>query len=68
STVPPKPPLPTGSAKPPVSPAAAPKPVSPPLSAKPGSGPRDPEACPSCGRKNPGRPGSRFCMLCDQTY
>jgi Mg-chelatase subunit ChlD len=67
-TASPKPPLPTGSGKPPVPPPAPPKPVSPPPAAKPASGPRDPEACPSCGRKNPGRPGSRFCMLCDQTY
>ena len=29
---------------------------------------RYPDACPSCGRKNPGRAGSRYCMLCDQTY
>lgn len=39
-------------------PAAAPKPPAA----------RDPDACPSCGRKNPGRPGSRYCMVCDQTY
>ncbi|MBM3982494.1 MAG: VWA domain-containing protein [Planctomycetes bacterium] len=49
--------------------AAAPKPPAPPV-AKPqaASTARDPDACPSCGRKNPGRPGSRFCMMCDQTY
>ena len=31
---------------------------------------RDLDACPSCEavRKNPGRPGSRYCMMCDQTY
>jgi hypothetical protein len=63
-TAAPKPPVPTGSTKP----LAPPKPVSPPPAAKPAAGPRDPEACPSCGRKNPGRPGSRYCMLCDQTY
>jgi hypothetical protein len=61
---PPKPPIPVGSAKPP----APPRPVSPTPAAKPATGPRDPDACPSCGRKNPGRPGSRYCMLCDQTY
>ncbi len=42
-------------------PAAAPKPAAP-------SAARDPDACPGCGRKNPGRPGSRYCMVCDQTY
>jgi hypothetical protein len=29
---------------------------------------RDPDACPSCGRKNAGRLGTRYCMVCDQTY
>jgi hypothetical protein len=24
--------------------------------------------CPSCGRKSPGRPGERFCMICDRTF
>jgi hypothetical protein len=67
--VPPRPPVPSGGAKPPVPPPAPPHPASPPPAApKPATGPRDPDACPSCGRKNPGRPGSRYCMLCDQTY
>jgi hypothetical protein len=69
ATAPPRPPVPTGSVKPPAPPAAPPRPASPPPPAvKPAAGPRDPDACPSCGRKNPGRPGSRYCMLCDQTY
>jgi hypothetical protein len=29
---------------------------------------RDPDACPGCRRKVPGRPGARYCMVCDQTY
>jgi Mg-chelatase subunit ChlD len=57
----PPPPKPVASAPPrPAAPAPAP-------AAKP-SGPRDPDACPGCGRKNPGRPGARYCMLCDNTY
>lgn len=56
---PPAPPIPKSTApqatSPPATPAAVPK-------------PREPDACPSCGRKNPGRPGSRYCMVCDQTY
>jgi hypothetical protein len=62
--------VPTSAAKPaaPTAPPAPPRPASPPPAAKPAAGPRDPDACPICGRKNPGRPGARFCMLCDQTY
>ncbi len=46
---------------------APPKPAAPPApAAKPTT--RDPDACPSCGRKTPGRPGTRYCMVCDQTY
>ncbi len=29
---------------------------------------KDPDACPSCGRKNPGRRGARYCVVCDQMY
>jgi von Willebrand factor type A domain len=65
---PPLPPIPGASApKPPAPPA--PKPPAPPAAApaiKPAA--RDPDACPQCGRKNAGRPGSRYCMVCDQTY
>ena len=45
--------------------AAPPRPVSPPA-VKPTA--KDPDACPSCGRKNAGRPGTRYCMVCDNTY
>ena len=58
----PKPPVP-GAAKPP-----APKPPAPPTAAPAIKPARDPDACPQCGRKNAGRPGSRYCMVCDQTY
>jgi hypothetical protein len=27
-----------------------------------------PDSCPSCGRKIPGGPGQRYCMLCDKTF
>ena len=49
----------------PARPAPAPVPVQ--AAPKPASA-RDPGACPSCGRKTPGRPGARYCMVCDQTY
>jgi hypothetical protein len=26
------------------------------------------EACPACGRKTPGPPGRRYCMVCDRTF
>lgn len=57
----------------PVKPQAAPppKPTAPPppkAQAASPPAPRDPDACPTCGRKTPGRPGSRYCMVCDQTY
>jgi|GEM_PF-5818200 len=28
---------------------------------------KDPNACPSCGRVIPGRAGTRYCIVCDQT-
>jgi hypothetical protein len=81
---PPRPPVPTAArppvptaAKPPAPVAAPPRPPAPPPAPPkapvspprpPAAGPRDPDACPTCGRKNPGRPGSRYCMLCDHTY
>ena len=49
----------------PARPAPAPVPVQ--AAPKPAAA-RDPDACPSCGRKTPGRPGARYCMVCDQTY
>jgi hypothetical protein len=60
-----KPPVPApGAVKPPV-----------PGAAKPPSTPNAPdmpkptgEACPTCGRVSPGRPGARYCMMCDKPY
>lgn len=64
--VPARPPVPSAPvARPPVPTPPAPKPAAAPA-IKPTT--RDPDACPTCGRKNPGRPGSRYCMVCDQTY
>jgi hypothetical protein len=54
----PKPPTPVGATRPAATSVAA---NSAPTS-------RDPDSCPTCGRKNPGRHGSRYCMVCDQTY
>ncbi|MBA4064716.1 MAG: hypothetical protein C0501_13575 [Isosphaera sp.] len=72
---PPRPPVPTAGARPPLPPAGArpPVPAPPPPPKAPAvppraAGPRDPDACPTCARKNPGRPGTRYCMLCDHTY
>lgn len=28
----------------------------------------DNQACPSCGRKYPGSPGERYCLVCDRTF
>ena len=61
----PPPVRPAPAAAPPPRPAAPPRPVSPPA-VKPTA--KDPDACPSCGRKNAGRPGTRYCMVCDNTY
>lgn len=67
---PPRPPVPSSNTPAPPRPASAasPRPASPPSSPTPSAKPRDPEACPVCGRKNPGRPGNRYCMMCDQLY
>ena len=59
-SMPPKPPVPSKPAMPPV----APPPAAPAI--KPTA--RDPNACPSCGRVVAGKPGTRYCMMCDQTY
>ncbi len=62
--VPAKPPVPP--ARPPVPPRVAP--------AVPSAAPaikataKNPDACPSCGRAVSGKPGQRYCMICDQTY
>jgi hypothetical protein len=73
-----RPPAPAAKPAPPVS-AKAPAPAKPPVPAavKPpapaapaASGPKpgDADACPTCGRKSPGRPGARYCMVCDKTF
>jgi hypothetical protein len=64
AAAPARPPLPTG-ARPP---APAAKPAAAPAAPAIKPATRDPDACPTCGRKNPGRPGNRYCMVCDQTY
>jgi|SRR5579883_512032 len=70
AAAPARPPVPAAPPPRPTAPAAPPpRPAAPPAAApaiKPVT--RDPDACPSCGRKNPGRPGTRYCMVCDQTY
>ncbi|MCE9560469.1 MAG: hypothetical protein K8U57_00295 [Planctomycetes bacterium] len=72
-----KPPAPSMSAKPPMpaspkpAPPAVPKPptpappavVAPTTDAKPAG-----EGCPTCKRVAPGRPGARYCMMCDKPY
>jgi hypothetical protein len=40
-----------------------------PLAVKPNiTPPRAADGCPGCGRVIPGRPGVRYCMVCDQTF
>jgi hypothetical protein len=72
SPAPPPPPAPPKSA--PVAPpaAAAPKPPPAPKPAAPaaptGAPPADAAPCPTCGRRTPGAPGARYCMVCDRTF
>lgn len=71
SPLPPPPPKPA-AAKPPVparppAPAAIPAPapvVAPAIKAAA----KNPDACPGCSRVIPGKPGARYCMICDQTF
>ncbi len=71
---PPAPPAPTAKPQAPPRPPVASPPAKPPAPAAPSAPPaikpvaRDPDACPSCGRRIPGKPGARYCMVCDQTY
>ncbi|MBY0459506.1 MAG: hypothetical protein K2V38_19460, partial [Gemmataceae bacterium] len=65
--VPPRPPAPTAQPKP-VPPAPASAPTSAPTPPAIQSQARNPDACPGCGRVIPGPRGSRFCMVCDQTF
>jgi hypothetical protein len=74
---PPSPPVPQAGgiappARPKPVPAAPPKPAAPvaappPKPAAPAA-PKSPDACPTCGRVNPGKPKQRYCMVCDNTY
>ncbi len=65
--VPPRPPTPTAAPpKPPAPPRPAP--VVPPVAPASKSTARNPDACPGCGRVVNGKPGQRYCMICDQTY
>jgi hypothetical protein len=66
---PPKPPAsPVPSTARPTAPATPKTASSPPASSPPTSPPKNPDACPGCGRMNPGKPKSRYCMVCDRTY
>jgi hypothetical protein len=69
----PKPPVSAAGAPKPPAPSAPPKPAAhvpappkPTASAPPKAG--EPDACPTCGRKSPGKPGARYCMVCDRTF
>ncbi len=59
----PKPPVPAVS-KPVAPPAPRPPGPAPVTAPKPGAQ----DACPICGRKAPGKPGERYCMVCDRTF
>jgi hypothetical protein len=64
-----KPPTPGSTPKPTIPVASAQPPAAPPASSTAGSAKTgDPNACPTCGRITPGRPGARFCMMCDKAY
>jgi hypothetical protein len=73
---PPAPPIPAGGVKPaaPPVPAAGAKPAVPAPPAAPSAAPnikstaRNPDACPGCGRIIAGKPGARYCMICDRTF
>jgi hypothetical protein len=49
---------------------AAPKPPTPPANPGASIAPKsaDADACPTCGRKIAGKPGTRYCMVCDKTF
>lgn len=75
----PPPPPPAAPAAPPARstapPAPPPRPTTPAAPPRPpGAAPaikstvKDPDACPGCGRKVSGKPGTRYCMVCDRTY
>jgi hypothetical protein len=60
---------PASSSAPPRRPAPPAAPPHPPAARSPAAPQAiSSEACPGCGRRNPGRPGRRYCMVCDRTY
>jgi hypothetical protein len=63
-----KPPAPVAAPPKPALPTAA-KPPAPatPVAAAPPAKPTG-DGCPTCGRVAPGRPGARYCMMCDKPY
>lgn len=69
----PRPPAPSGPPKgsvPPTRPSAPPGPPKP-TTVSPPAGPTSLAAadqCPGCKRKVAGRPGARYCMMCDRTF
>jgi len=67
---PPAPPKPVAAPAPPKPPAPAPpKPVViPPVAPAIKSTAKNPDACPGCSRVIPGKPGARYCMMCDQSF
>jgi hypothetical protein len=63
------PPVPGGAKPAPPAPKPAPPAPKPPAApATSGAKTGDPDACPTCGRKLPGKPGTRYCMVCDRTF
>lgn len=68
---PPAPPVAKPPAAVPAKPPAPPPPrpvVIPPVAPAIKSTAKNPDACPGCGRVIPGKPGARYCMMCDQTF
>lgn len=58
--------------KPPAPPPPAARSIAPPAPKPPTAGPvtakASEDACPTCGRKINGKPGTRYCMVCDKTF
>ncbi len=64
------PPAPAPAGSRPAMPAVppAPKPLAPTGTPALKPAAKNPDACPGCGRVVAGKPGARYCMICDQTY
>jgi hypothetical protein len=62
---PPAPPIPSGSRP---APPAPPKPAAPAAPPSIKASAKNPDACSGCGRVIAGKPGARYCMICDRTY